>query len=87
MLMVSVLVVISASPRSIGQSLFIDPSEDPFLDPYIETLLHMDTKDIMGTPKMNDNQFLQYLLNDDDDTTRGEHSVFLRMNLLASDCL
>jgi hypothetical protein len=69
MLMMSLLVVISASPRSIAQSLFIDPSEDPFLDPYIETLLHMDTKDIMGTP------------------TRGEHSVFLRMNLLASDCL
>ncbi len=72
----SLLVLISASPRSIGHTLFVDPSEDPFLDPYIETILHMDTKDIIAIPKMDDNQFLQYLFNDDNDVARGKLSLF-----------
>lgn len=51
------------------KSLYADLTEDPFLDPYIETILHMNIKDIMAMPKMNDEEFFQYLLDDNADTT------------------
>lgn len=51
------------------KSLYADLTEDPFLDPYIETILHMSIKDIMAMPKMNDEEFFQYLLDDNADTT------------------
>lgn len=65
MFIMGLLMLTSASPRSAAHTLFIDPSEDPFLDSYIETISHMNTKDIMAIPKMNDNEFLRYLLDDD----------------------
>ncbi len=63
------VMITSAGRQSIAHTLFVDPSEDPFLDPYIETVSRMSTKEIMAIPKMNDNEFLQYLLNDDDNAT------------------
>ncbi|CAF4981024.1 unnamed protein product, partial [Rotaria magnacalcarata] len=69
----SLLMLTSASTQSMARSLFMSPTDDPFLDPYIETISHMSTKDIVSMPKMNDDEFLQYLLNDDaaDEITRG----------------
>ncbi len=66
----------SASRQSPADSLFVDPSEDPFLDPYIETITHMTIKDIMAIPKMNDRAFEQYLLNGNDGAARGKCTVF-----------
>ncbi len=71
-IMMSLLVLIWASPRSIGRTLFVDP----FLDPYIETLLYMDTKDIIAISKLNDNQFVQYLFSNDNDVARSKRSFF-----------
>jgi len=65
------LMMTSASPQSTAHSLFVDPSEDPFLDPYIETITHMSTKAIMAIPKMDDRAFLRYLAANND-ATRGE---------------
>jgi hypothetical protein len=75
---------------STAHLLFIDPSEDPFLDPYIETITHMNTKDILAIPKMNDSDFLQYLLEDNHDRpARGKCTVYIIMFLreLVSLCL
>ncbi|CAM4765659.1 unnamed protein product [Rotaria magnacalcarata] len=73
MMIMSLLMLTSASTQSMARSLFMSPTDDPFLDPYIETISHMSTKDIVSMPKMNDDEFLQYLLNDDaaDEITRG----------------
>ena len=68
--LMSLLVLISASPRSTGHTLFVDP----FLDPYVETLLYMDTKDIITISKLNDNQFVQYLFSNDNDVARNKRS-------------
>ena len=38
--------------------------EDPFMDPYIEVVCQMNVKEIMSIPKLNDTEFLQYLLDD-----------------------
>jgi len=81
------LMTTSASPRSAAHSLFVDPSEDPFLDPYIETITHTSIKIIMAMPKMNDQAFLQYLLKDGNDAVRGECTIVLIINFLASDYL
>jgi hypothetical protein len=62
--------ITSATRQSIARSLFGDPSEDPFLNRYIETVSRMNTKEIMAIPKMDNNAFLQYLLDDDDAATR-----------------
>ncbi|CAF1133280.1 unnamed protein product [Adineta steineri] len=63
--------VTSASFQKTAHTLFIDPSEDPFLDHYIETVSHMSTKDIMAIPKMNDDEFLRYIFNNNDSAARG----------------
>ena len=67
------MAVASASSRSVTHSLFIDPSEDPFYDPYIETVLHMNTRSLMAIPRMNDTEFIRHLLSDDD-STFGKHT-------------
>lgn len=71
-----VLMMVSGSPRSTIHTVFVVPSEDPFLDPYIEQVSRMTTKDIMAIPKMNDHQFLQYLYKDNAVATRGECTFF-----------
>jgi len=71
MFIMQFVMITSAGRQSIAHTLFFDPSEDPFLDPYIETVSRMNTKEIMAIPKMDDNEFLQYLL-DDDATLRGK---------------
>lgn len=69
-LIINLLIFTSTSTSWSGaKSLYADLSEDPFLDPYIETILHMNIKDIMAMPKMNDEEFFQYLLDDNADTT------------------
>ncbi len=75
--------ITSASPRSAIHTLFVNPSEDPFLDPYIETISHMNTKDIMAIPKMTDHQFLQSLLKENSVAINRECSTFFSkpMNL------
>ncbi len=70
------LMIKSASPRSTIRTLFVDPSEDPFLDPYIATVSHMSTKDIMAFSKMTDDEFRQYLLENDHIATRSECTIF-----------
>jgi len=70
------LMITSASPRSTIHTLFVDPLEDPFLDPYIETISHMNTKDIMAIPKMTDHEFLQYLHKENSVAIHREFSVF-----------
>ena len=62
------MVVASASSWSVTNSLFINPSEDPFYDRYIETVLHMNTRALMAIPRMNDTEFIRNLLTDDDST-------------------
>lgn len=51
---------------SIGSSLtekdvFIDPSNNPFYDMYIENVLQMKVQDILSIPKLNDSEFLKLL--------------------------
>jgi len=65
----------SAYPRSTVHTLFVHPSEDPFLDPYIVKISHMNTKDIMAIPKMTDYELLQYLVKDNVGSTRGECTI------------
>ena len=50
-----------------SSKLFTSPLEDPFLDSYIETVSHMNVKEIMSIPKLNDTEFIAYLSDD----TRG----------------
>ena len=71
------LTTTSASTQSILHNLFMDPSEDPFLDPYIETIIHMRIRDIMALPKMNDLAFLQYV-ESKNDATRGKWYSLLK---------
>lgn len=54
----------SASRRSAIHRVFLDPSEDPFLDPYIQNIARMSGKEISAMPKMTDHQFLQFLHDD-----------------------
>jgi len=72
------LMMTSASPPSTIDTLFVDPSEDPFLDPYIEKVSHMNTKNIMAIPKMTDYEFLQYLIKDNGVATRGKSTTVFR---------
>ncbi|CAF0856583.1 unnamed protein product [Adineta steineri] len=65
------LFITCVSFQTTTDTLFIDPSEDPFLDHYIETISHMNKKDIMAIPKMNDTEFVRYLFNDNDAAARG----------------
>ncbi len=73
-LFMKLLMILSASHQSTIHTLFVDPSEDPFLDPYIETVTHLNIKDIMGIPKMTDHQFLQYLYKDNSVATHREYT-------------
>lgn len=59
--------------QSTARSLFVDPSDDPFLDAYIETVSQMNAKEIMTLPKMDDDEFLQYFLNDNHTAVRGKY--------------
>ena len=68
------LLVASAMSSSADGMLFIHQSEDPFLDTYIETITHMNTKDLLAIPKMNDSDF-QYYLTHEGDSHFGTYSI------------
>ncbi len=76
------LMITSASVPSTIHTLFVDPSEDPFLDPYIETVSHMNTKDIMAIPKMTDHEFLQYLHRENSVAIHRECTMFSKLIFL-----
>ena len=49
---------------SVKPGILMSPLEDPFMDPYIETVCQMSVKEIMTIPKLNDTEFIHYLLDD-----------------------
>lgn len=49
---------------STGPGILMSPLEDPFMDPYIETVCQMSVEEIMAIPKLNDTEFIHYLLDD-----------------------
>ncbi|CAF3715450.1 unnamed protein product [Rotaria sp. Silwood1] len=71
---------LSISAHSVSHMLFIDPTEDPFLDIYIEKVARMSTKAIIAMPKMSDTDFLDYLFSNKDSidgvALRVDNSIF-----------
>ncbi|CAF1537428.1 unnamed protein product [Adineta ricciae] len=83
-LIVKLFIGTSMCFQSAARSLFVESSDDPFLDNYIETVSQMNAKEIMMLPKMDDDEFLQYFLNDNHTAVRG---LVLRVDTSVFDAL
>ncbi len=51
---------------SIGHTVFLKVTKDPFMDPYIEAISRMDHAALMNIPQLDDEQFLLELAQDTD---------------------